>query len=105
MACILYFLVFLFIYFVISFVLCVFLEHIQWIYAAHTTIAHTKNKATQMPAHKHTICGNWPRGVTVSTLDSESSDRGSNPREASWYVNKCIENERVSNIASFQRKT
>ena len=23
-----------------------------------------------------------PRGVTVSTLDSESSDRGSNPREA-----------------------
>ena len=26
---------------------------------------------------------NWPRGVTVSTLDSESSDRGSNPREAS----------------------
>ena len=25
---------------------------------------------------------NRPRGVTVSTLDSESSDRGSNPREA-----------------------
>jgi hypothetical protein len=25
---------------------------------------------------------NWPRGVTVSTLDSESSDHGSNPREA-----------------------
>jgi hypothetical protein len=25
---------------------------------------------------------NWPRGVTVSTLDSESSDRGSNPRQA-----------------------
>ena len=24
----------------------------------------------------------WSRGVTVSTLDSESSDRGSNPREA-----------------------
>ena len=24
----------------------------------------------------------WPHGVTVSTLDSESSDRGSNPREA-----------------------
>ena len=23
-----------------------------------------------------------PRGVTASTLDSESSDRGSNPREA-----------------------
>ena len=27
----------------------------------------------------------WPRGVTVSTLDSESSDRGSNPREAFWF--------------------
>ena len=24
----------------------------------------------------------WPHGVTVSTLDSESSDRGSNPSEA-----------------------
>ena len=24
----------------------------------------------------------WPRGVTVSTLDPESSDRSSNPREA-----------------------
>ena len=24
----------------------------------------------------------WPRGVTASTLDSESSDHGSNPREA-----------------------
>ena len=24
----------------------------------------------------------WSYGVTVSTLDSESSDRGSNPREA-----------------------
>ena len=28
------------------------------------------------------ILTSWPRGVTVSTLDSESSDRGSNPREA-----------------------
>jgi hypothetical protein len=28
---------------------------------------------------------NWPRGVTVSTLDSESSDRGSDPREAFEY--------------------
>jgi hypothetical protein len=25
---------------------------------------------------------NWPRGVTASTLDSESSDRGSNPHQA-----------------------
>ena len=29
------------------------------------------------------FCGNRPRGVTVSTLDSESSDRGSTPREVS----------------------
>ena len=29
---------------------------------------------------------NWPRGVTVSTLDSESSDRGSNPREAFFWI-------------------
>ena len=27
----------------------------------------------------------WSRGVTVSILDSESSDRGSNPREAFWF--------------------
>ena len=40
--------------------------------------------ATRMVAlHHDTIASNiWPRGVTVSTLDSESSDRGSNPREA-----------------------
>ena len=32
----------------------------------------------------NSVChdNNWPRGVTVSTLDFESSDRGSNPREA-----------------------
>ena len=31
-----------------------------------------------------------PRGVTVSTLDSESSDRGSNPREAFPAALKCV---------------
>ena len=31
----------------------------------------------------------WPRGVTVSTLDSESSDRGTNPREVSYWVHGC----------------
>ena len=39
---------------------------------------------------------NRPRGVTVSTLDSESSDRGSNPREAflgQWLSFKCEESE------------
>ncbi len=35
-------------------------------------------------------CCNRPRGVTVSTLDSESSDRGSNPREAlSFATARC----------------
>jgi hypothetical protein len=39
----------------------------------------------QQPRKNDAICTmnfNWPRGVTVSTLDPESSDRGSNPREA-----------------------
>ena len=36
-----------------------------------------------MYMHGNKDCA-WPRGVTVSTLDSESSDRGSNPREASF---------------------
>ena len=34
------------------------------------------------------FCGNRPRGVTVSALDSESSDRGSNPREVSRQILK-----------------
>ena len=34
------------------------------------------------------FCGNRPRGVTVSTLDSESSDRGSNPRETRQILKK-----------------
>ena len=34
------------------------------------------------------FCGNRPRGVTVSTLDSESSDCGSNPREVSRQILK-----------------
>ena len=29
---------------------------------------------------RHLPISSWSRGVTVSTLDSESSDRGSNPR-------------------------
>ena len=32
---------------------------------------------------------NWPRGVKVSTLDSESGNRGSNPREASVLEAVC----------------
>ena len=44
------------------------------------------------------FCGNRPRGVTVSTLDSESSDRGSNPREVSRQILK-NELKRECNIA------
>ena len=39
----------------------------------------------------------WPRGVTVSTLDSESSDRGSNPRETSCM--HCCQLRRVATAA------
>ena len=41
-----------------------------------------KTKQTESTLTAQLICNNWPRGVTVSTLDSESSDRDSNPREA-----------------------
>ena len=34
---------------------------------------------------------NWSRGVTVRTLDSESSDRGSNPRGTLAIVVMCME--------------
>ena len=41
------------------------------------------DRDSAVPNTARGICS-WPRGVTVSTLDSESSDRGSNPREASF---------------------
>ena len=49
------------------------------------------HKSKLMITQRFISC-NWPRGVTVSILDSESSDRGSNPREAFWRLrptNKC----------------
>ena len=42
----------------------------------HTSSGTPVVSASQLNQH------GWPRGVTASTLDSESSDRGSNPREA-----------------------
>ena len=39
-----------------------------------------RRRGCLMPGH--VFPATWPRGVTASTLDSESSDRGSNPREA-----------------------
>ena len=45
----------------------------------------------------------WPRGVTVSTLDSESSDRGSNPREA--FAHQHVNMKKLlSSCAHFHRK-
>ena len=41
-----------------------------------------------------------PRGVTVSTLDSESSDRGSNPREAFWIHIKLFDELAICMIRS-----
>ena len=41
-----------------------------------------------------------PRGVTVSTLDSESSDRGSNPREVFYGL---FANTLVCRRASLER--
>jgi hypothetical protein len=39
---------------------------------------------------------NRPRGVTVSTLDSESSDRGSNPREAFLFDPAVVTVQKIS---------
>ena len=39
--------------------------------------SHGANNSQTTP---RTTLDTWPRGVTVNTLDSESSDRGSNPR-------------------------
>ena len=55
-------------------------------YACHPTKASTTNgrpcwRAAYCLNHLPTPACTWPRGVTVSTLDSESSDRGSTPRE------------------------
>ena len=64
----------------------------------HTWREPKKNRHTHRPTAKQTcktmknvlrtyIYISRPRGVTVSTLDSESSDRGSNPREAFLHCN------------------
>ena len=42
---------------------------------------------------------NWLRGVTVSTLDSESTDRGSNPREASLSFNQAVSSQWHKQVA------
>ena len=51
----------------------------------------------------HSCLRNRPRGVTVSTLDSESSDRGSNPREVSRQILKTElkKNATIDNTIAF----
>ena len=44
---------------------------------------HAVSQQVRGQNHKPVLTFARPRGVTVSTLHSESSDRGSNPREAS----------------------
>ena len=44
---------------------------------------HAMSQQVKARTHMPVLTFARPRGVTVSTLDSESSDRGSNPREAS----------------------
>ena len=46
-------------------------------------VAQQRKSRVQRPGKEgklERVEDNWSRGVTVSTLDSESSDRGSNPR-------------------------
>ena len=50
-------------------------------HSALTRLGGRVARAPRLPARLEMVF-NRPRGVTVSTLDSESSDRGSNPREA-----------------------
>ena len=54
-------------------------------------------RALLRPNTSHAASLEGPRGVTVSTLDSESSDRGSNPREVSRQMLK-TELKRECNI-------
>ena len=61
----------------------------------HSVVVHTCRTRVRRQGQRHQLprccqrcisCGSnftWSRGVTVSTLDSESSDRGSNPRGTS----------------------
>jgi hypothetical protein len=42
--------------------------------------SNERTDATRVPEYVRMHDTKWSYGVTVSTLDSESSDRGSNPR-------------------------
>ena len=50
------------------------------------------------------LVSSWSRGATVSTLDSESSDRGSNPREAFARM-RCFHAQQASGLRWWKRLT
>ena len=66
---------------------------------------HSTPKVQIQLSHCYHCCkriqsvASWPHGVTVSTLYSESSDRGSNPREAF----ACVEDQLVCEAESVFR--
>ena len=63
----------------------------EWVWA--------KLQISQTSAHRS--CIHWSYGVTVSTLDSESSDRGSNPRRTlSKFARARLKTEKSSVRAS-----
>ena len=81
-------------------------SHISQPQAPHFTAVgatfhrHRRRRRISQPQAPHFTDGgatcaafiNWPRGVIGSTLDSESSDRGSNPREApACHVRMCAQ--------------
>ena len=49
----------------------------------------------------------WPRGVTASTLDPESSNRGSNPRKASLHERSRLISRTLvaSNLANYKARS
>ena len=57
-----------------------------WLLLQNQECANSTPASTQARSLAHQAAINWSRGVTVSTLDSESSDRGSNPRGTLMHI-------------------
>ena len=56
---------------------------------------------------QHWMIDRWPCGVTASTLDSESSNRGSNPRKASLHERSRLISRTLvaSNLANYKARS
>ena len=56
---------------------------------------------------RHWMSNRWPCGVTASTLDSESSNRGSNPRKASLHERSRLISRTLvaSNLANYKARS